>query len=303
MRPDLVRLRILAAVERHGTMAGAAAELQYTASAVSQQIRKLELELRAKLVDRHPKGVRLTAAGHLAVRRFHAVEHQLDALVADLEELEGGYTGTVRFGVFPTFAASLLPDVVVGLRTAYPRIRLAVHSSRISPLRDLLAERQLDVALTWDYPWNQFPDADVARRELLHDPTVLIVAGDHPLARADHVDLADVATEEWILRAGGHPTAELLFRCAHAAGFTPKIAIEVSDYQETQAMVAAGLGITLCPRLAAHQLRGDVVVKRLAGPTPTRRICSARIRGTESTTASMRLEEILHDVVAHYSAV
>ncbi|BBY30004.1 LysR family transcriptional regulator [Mycolicibacterium sediminis] len=303
MRPDLIRLHILAAVERHGSMAGAASELRYTPSAVSQQIRKLEMELHATLVDRHPKGVRLTAAGHLVVRRVQAIDHQLDALSADLEELQRGYTGTVRFGVFPTFAAALLPDVVIGLRTAYPRIRLAVHSSRISPLRELLDEHQLDLALTWDYPWNQTPDADVVRRELLFDPTVLIVAADHPLARVDHIDLADVAAEEWIVRAGGHPTAELLFRCAHAAGFAPKIAIEVSDYQETQAMVAAGLGITLCPRLAAHQLRGDVVVKRLAGPIPTRRICSARIRDAEFTTAAQRLEGILQTVVDDYSAI
>jgi DNA-binding transcriptional LysR family regulator len=176
-----------------------------------------------------------------------------------------------------------------------------VHSSRISPLRELLDERQLDVALTWDYPWNRTPDADLIRRELLFDPTVLIVATDHPLARVDHVDLADVADEEWIVRAGGHPTAELLFRCAHAAGFTPKVAIEVSDYLETQAMVAAGLGITLCPRLAAHQLRGDVVVKRLAGPIPTRRICSARARHAEFTSAAERLDEVIQTVVSNYS--
>lgn len=282
-------------------MAGAAAELQYTPSAISQQIRKLEGELRVQLVDRHPKGVRLTAAGHIVVRRIHAIDQQLDALGADLDELEGGYTGTVRFGVFPTFAAALLPEVVVGLRAAYPRIRLAVHSSRISPLRELLAERQLDLALTWDYPWNRTRDAGVIHHELLTDPTVLIVAADHPLARVDHVDLTEVAAEEWILRAGGHPTAELLFRCAEAAGFTPKVAIEVSDYLETQAMVAAGLGITLCPRLAAHQLRDDVVVKRLRGPVPARRIYTARVRDAEFTTAAMRLQEILESVVAEYS--
>jgi len=203
--------------------------------------------------------------------------------------------------VFPTFAASLLPEVVIGLRTAHPGIRLAVHSSRISPLRELLDEHQLDLALTWDYPWNRAPDAGIVRRELLSDPTVLIVAADHRLARSARVDLADVADEEWIVRAGGHPTAELLFRCAHTAGFDPKVAIEVSDYQETQAMIAAGLGITLCPRLAAHQLRDDVVVKKISGPMPTRRICLARVRGAESTAAGQRLEEVLLSVVGDYS--
>jgi DNA-binding transcriptional LysR family regulator len=302
VRADLTRLQILAAVDHHGSMAGAAAELRYTASAISQQMRKLEAELHVKLVDRHPKGVRLTEAGRVVVQRIHAIDRQLDALTADLEELQGGYTGTVRFGVFPTFAAALLPQVVIALRAAYPRVRLTVHSSRITPLRELLDDHQLDLSLTWDYPWNQTPDNDLVRRELLFDPTVLVVARDHRLARVDRIDLADVADEEWIVRAGGHPTVELLSRCAHTAGFHPKVAIEVSDYQETQAMIAAGLGITLCPRLAVHQLRDDVVVKRLAGPTPTRRICTARVRGTDTTSAAKRLEEVLHSVVEKQSA-
>lgn len=296
MAPDLTRLRILAAVARHESMAGAAAELRYTASAVSQQIRKLETELHVKLVERHPKGVRLTEAGYLVLKRIRTVDQQLEALAQDLEELQAGYTGTVRFGVFPTFAASLLPQAVIRLREAHPRIRLTIHSSRISPLREMLEAHQLDLALTWDYPWNRPPDATLVKHELLFDPTVLIVSRDHRLAGIDTVDLSDLADEEWIVRAGGHPTVELLFRCADAAGFHPRVAIEVSDYQETQAMIAAGLGVTLCPRLAAAQLRDDVVVKRLSGTIPTRRICTARVRGSEMTVAAQRLHQILESV-------
>ncbi len=56
--------------------------------------------------------------------------------------------------------------------------------------------------------------------------------------------MEDLAEEEWIVRASGHPTAELLLRCARSAGFQPKVAIEASDYQETQAVIAAGLATT-----------------------------------------------------------
>jgi molybdate transport repressor ModE-like protein len=299
---DLNRLRVLAAVSRHGSMAGAATELSYTPSAVSQQVRKLETELGVSLVERHARGVRLTEAAHAVVRRIEAIEAQLAGLEGDLREITEGHTGTVRFGVFPTFAASLLPEVVIGLRSSYPDIRLAVHSSRISPLQDLLKTSQLDIALTWDYPWNRSPNSEFATHELLLDSTVLIVPRSHRLARRDAVEIGELRDEEWIVRANAHPTAELLFRCADAAGFQPKVALEASDYQETQAMIAAGLGILMCPRLATSFLRDDVVICRLDASIPPRRICTAQSRTAPMTLAHRRFQRVLTDVVGHYTA-
>lgn len=297
---DLNRLRILAAVSRSGSMAGAAAELSYTQSAVSQQIRKLEAELGVALVERHARGVRLTEAGHAAVRRAESIEAQLAGLDSDLKELDGGHTGTVRFGVFPTFAASLLPEVVVGLRAAHPEIRLAIHSSRIIPLHDALKTGQLDVALTWDYPWNQSSDSEFVTHQLLLDSTVLILPRTHRLARRDTVDIGELQEEEWIVRAGGHPTADLLFRCAHTAGFRPKVAIEASDYQEAQAMIAAGLGILMCPRLATSSLRDDVVICGLDASIPSRRICTAYAISAPVALAHRRFQRVLTEVVDQY---
>ncbi len=302
MAADLNRLRILAAVSRYGSMAGAASELSYTPSAVSQQIRKLESELGVALLERHARGVRLTEAGHAAVRRIESIEAQLAGLDSDLKELAGGHKGTVRFGVFPTFAASLLPEVVIGLRASHPEIRLAVHSSRISPLQDLLKSSQLDIALTWDYPWNQSSDSEFITHELLLDSTVLIVPKSHRLARRDTVEIGDLEEEEWIVRAAGHPTAELLFRCAHQAGFHPKVALEASDYQETQAMIAAGLGILMCPRLATSFLRDDVVICRLDASIPARRICTAQSRTAPMTLAHRRFQRVLTEIVGQYTS-
>ncbi|QII07087.1 LysR family transcriptional regulator [Rhodococcoides fascians A25f] len=302
MKADLTRLQILSAVGRHGSMAAAADELSYTSSAVSQQISKLESELAVELVERHARGVHLTEAGRAVVARARAIDEQLDGMRDDLRELAGGFTGTVRFGVFPTFAASLLPDVVIGLRETHPGIRLSVHSSRIAPLRELLETRQLDLALTWDYPWNRTVDEGLTVREILSDSTVLIVRRDHELAHADTVELSDLSNDDWIVRAGGHPTAEHLWRCARTAGFRPTVVVEASDYQETQAMVAAGLGVTLCPQLATSYVRDEVVVKRLAASVPARRICTARPSDVEPSVASLRLEALLHQVVKGYNA-
>jgi DNA-binding transcriptional LysR family regulator len=156
--------------------------------------------------------------------------------------------------------------------------------------------------LTWDYPWNQSSDAEFITRELLLDSTVLIVPRSHRLARRDTVELGDLQEEEWIVRAGGHPTAELLFRCAHTAGFHPKVALEASDYQETQAMIAAGLGILMCPRLATSFLRDDVVICGLDTSIPPRRICTAQSRTAPITLAHRRFQRVLTEVIGHYTA-
>ena len=164
----------------------------------------------------------------------------------------------------------------------------------------LLDARELDMALTWDYPWNRTDDRRVVTRPLMSDPTVLLLPLDHRLARRRTVRLGELADEAWIIRAEGHATRDLVARAARVAGFEARIAIEANDYPEVQAMIAAGLGIALCPQLATHPLRTDVMVKRLEASVPVRRICTAHLAGREPSPAYRAMETTLRDVVADY---
>jgi DNA-binding transcriptional LysR family regulator len=297
MKFDLERLAVLVAVAKHGSMTAAAEELSYTPSAVSQQIRRLESELRTPMVDRHPRGVTLTEAGRAVVARAEAISGQLRGLENDLHDLAGLRTGTLRIGVFPTFAASLLPSVITRFRARHPGLALEIRSSRSAPVRELLISGEIDLGLIWDFPWNRVEDAGVVAEELMLDPTILLLPATHPIAARMDVDVADLATEAWVVRAD-HPTRDVLERCARTHGFAPNIAVETNDYPELQAMIAAGFGIAMCPALATQPLRDDLVVRRLGPDLPARRISTAYSAGRAPSPSHQAMVSAMRSVAA-----
>lgn len=155
--------------------------------------------------------------------------------------------GTLRIGTDPTVGASLLPQAVIAFRDAHPDVRLTVRSARIAGLWTMLENREIEMSLMWDYDWSRIDREDIVVTPLLDDPPALLVSDHHPLAGRDAASLADFAHDPWITRADHHPVAEALVRGCRSAGFDPHIAYEAHDYQEAQAMVAAGIGVALAP--------------------------------------------------------
>ncbi|HET8718660.1 MAG TPA: LysR family transcriptional regulator [Nocardioidaceae bacterium] len=293
MSLDVGRLRLLAEVARHGSMTGAAAALAYTPSAISQQIRRLEVEVGHPVLERHPRGVVLTDAGLAILRRVGSIERELEALQGELDDIAGLRAGSLRLGTFPTVASSLLPLAVTQFRTRHAGVRLSVLSARLDQLLELLERRRVELALLWDYEWSRIDRTDLTLRTLTDDPTAVVVSRTHRLAGRGTVTMAELAEEDWVIRGGHHPVAEVLSRTARAAGFEPSVAFEANDYQEAQAMVAVGLGVALAPRLALANLREDVTVLSLGKDAPRRRILLARLDGRTATPAEAAMTEIL----------
>jgi DNA-binding transcriptional LysR family regulator len=94
--------------------------------------------------------------------------------------------------------------------------------------------------------------------DLLDDPTMLVVAAEHRVARRREISMAELAEENWIVRAHDHPVGEVLERSCRAAGFTPRIAFHADDYQEAQASVSVELGVALAPRTAVANNHPDI---------------------------------------------
>ena len=302
MDVDIGRLRVLAAVARHGSMTAAAAQLAYTPSAVSQQIRKLETELGMDVLARHAKGVDLTDAGRTVVEHVATIERELAALRDDLEDIAGARSGTLRLGTVPTFGASLLPFAVTRFTRRHPGVALSVRSSRLRGLLELLRDREIGMAVLWDYEWSRLSESGLAVQTLLVDPTLLVVSADHRLAGRTTVSVAELARERWITRAA-HPVVEVLHRTSQIAGFEPTISFEAHDYQEAQGMVAAGLGVALAPRLALSGMRDDVRVLRFSDPVPARRIMLGYWADRSLTPAEAAMAQILREVVSMAAAV
>ncbi|MET7711482.1 LysR family transcriptional regulator [Streptomyces sp. NPDC005407] len=269
---DLGRLRALHAVSVHGSVAAAAIALGYTPSAVSQQIAKLERETRTPLLERRGRGVALTdEARHLA-----ATAQELLAIVeraeTTLEERRGQPTGRLTIGAFASAARGLLPGVLAELGRRHPG--LDARMTEVDPHLsiDLVARGMIDLALAHDWDIAPLPAPEGVEQAVIGDDLCdLLVPDGHPLASRVSVRREDLAGQRWICQPPGTVCHDWLVRTLRAAGCEPDLAHQAEEYHTQLALVAAGLGIALIPRLGRGPLPAGVVALAL-DPVPKRRL-------------------------------
>ncbi len=278
---------MLCEVARHGSFSGAAASLGYTQPAVSRQIATLEAELGALLVRRVPKGAVLTDAGRLLVDRGETIIARLEGAEAELRALAGLDGGRLRLASFASAAASIVPPAIAQFRDRHPAVEVSI--SMLDPTYSLpkLVAGELDMALSHD------ADLETGAVELIHlfdDPMYVAMPAGHPLADAPELDLANFATEPWMLATTNTcPDSRLFLRSCHAAGFEPQIAFQHDDYPAILGFVAAGVGVALIPDMAARGIRDDVVVRALDRPPRPRPILVVLPAGYRSPAAAAML--------------
>ena len=294
------RVRVLRMVATCGTVTGAAEALHYTPSAVSQQLRTLANDLGVELVVQDGRRIRLTPAARVLLDQtesLYARWEEIRGLVA-LADDEGG--GALRLCGFSTAAAALLPRVAARLGETQPSWQVRIIEVEPKQCFDLLLADQADVAVV--VATAELPSADDPRFELnqlLMDPLDLLLPENHRLAHEPYVQLTDLADEAWIMDRPGRPYHQLLQSACAAAGFTPAVAHHAAEWDTGAAMVAAGLGIALIPRLAHPPVGYPVVRVALSGePAPSRRIVTGIRRGSREhptiATALRTLAEVAH---------
>ncbi|MER5736231.1 MULTISPECIES: LysR family transcriptional regulator [unclassified Streptomyces] len=269
---DLGRLRALHAVSVHGSVGAAATALGYTPSAVSQQIAKLERETRTTLLERSGRGVRLTDEA----RQLAGTARQLLALVEEaevrLEERRGLPAGRLAIGCFPSAARGLMPRVLADLAVRHPGLdaRLTEVDPHLSV--DLVARGVLDLAVAHDWDIAPLPaPAGVEQAVIGDDGCDVLVHREHPLAARRSVRREELAGERWISQPPGTVCHDWLERTLRATGVEPLIVHQAEENHTQVALVAAGLGIALVPRLGRGGLPPEVAPLRL-DPAPTRRL-------------------------------
>lgn len=273
---DLKKLNVLVRVVELGSVTAAADSLSHTPSAVSQQLRRLEVDVGQPLLRRRARGIVPTEAGSVLVGHARKVLRQLEAAESDLNALAEGRKGSLIVGAFPTLAASFLPGVLEVFSQAYPHIEVTIRSSRFSELVEWLERGKVDLSFLWDHPWRPFSQPDLRVQELFDEEFVVLVANGHPLAGREEISIDDLSGETWLVRADRHPVVEVLERVTASAGFRPSIAMYANDYQETQAMVSVGMGVALAPRSAVVLKHPGVTVLSLGRSAPRRRVLLAQ---------------------------
>ena len=272
---SVARLRLLKEVAYRGSFSATAAALSYTQSAVSQQIAALEAETGMPLLERHPRGVTLTAAGHTLVGHAEGILARLDAAEAALSSIAGLRGGRLRMASFPTAGATLMPVAIAEFRGAYPDVELTLAEGEPEEIVPRLRAGELDLALLFEFDGQTPLGEDMSRTELLQDPMYLALPRGHGLAAKPRLRLADLNAESWIQTSHESPCARHVVRCCHAAGFEPSVSFESDDYHTVQGLVAAGVGVALIPQLALSAVRDDIVTRSLSPGPPLRRVIAA----------------------------
>ncbi len=277
-------LRVFLEVARHGSFTVAARALGWTQSAVSRQISSLEAALGgAPLFDRLPRGVRLTEAGRVLVPHAEAVAEALHRAGRELAELREGAGGRVRFGAFATADSALVPRSLATFRYRHPGVRLSREEGLTPRLLDRLTSGHLDLAIV--STTGRAPLGAYELHHLLDESLYVAVPTDHPLADRGPVRLAQLADADWI--SGSARPEGTLLDAALRQGFRPRIAHVVAEWTAKEGYVAAGLGVTLVPSLAAGAVRPDVaLLPVLDEGAPARAVYAATVRGRSLSAAT-----------------
>lgn len=293
---NVTRLKVLKEVGYRGSFSAAASALSYTQSAVSQQIAALEAETGMALLERHPRGVSLTAAGQTLLAHAEGILSRLDAAETSLAAIAGLRGGRLRMASFPSAGATLMPLAIAAFRASYPDVELTLVEGEPEEIAPRLRAGELDLALLFEFPAEPLQLGEVTRTDLLEDPMYLALPGAHELADRTRLRLEDLAGQVWVQTSHTSPCARHVVRSCHAAGFEPNGAFESDDYQTVQGLVAAGVGVALIPELALSVVREDIAIRALSPAPPIRRVIAATPAGVRLVPAAPAMLAVLERV-------
>jgi len=300
---DPRRLNVLREVASRGSFSGAAEALSYTQSAVSQQIAALERESGVTLVQRNPRGIRLTEAGEALLRHADAILTRITDAETELEAIAGLRGGRLRLASFSTAGATLIPLAVKAFHDRHPGVELSLTEADPEDALPALKAGELDVAVIFEPNGiSDVPDSGLDRLHLLDDLLRVALPADHRLARRSRLSLSDLAGEAWVQPTAGCPCSAMVVNACASAGFEPRVAFESDDYLMIQGLVATGVGVALIPDLALATARDDIVIRSLGRGSPVRRVFAATLPGAHRSPATAAMLDVLTEVSERHRA-
>ncbi|GGF46042.1 LysR family transcriptional regulator [Marmoricola endophyticus] len=259
--PTLRALECLVALADTGSVTEAAARLRASQPAVSHQLAGLERELGAPLVERLPRGVRLTAAGRAALPPARAALAAAEEASAAVRAVARGTAGRLRIGCAETLTGAVLAPVLRAWRRRYPDVEVLLDEQRSA---DALAERVADGAL--DLALCPRPSQWSGRVDVVGREEVVVVAGaKDPLAELDVVCADDLAGHPVVGLHPEHGLAGWIEAALAARGAAAEVVVRTGQPGSAAALAVAGLGATLVPTSALSPGVGGAV-RRLAPP-------------------------------------
>lgn len=292
---DVEHLVTLGAVQRTGSIGGAAAELGYTPSAVSQQVKRLERRVGGAVLDRVGRGVMLTELGRHLAEEGADILARLETLESGLARVAGGpVSGTVRLVAFSTGVRGLVAPALRVLAESDPGLGVTVVEQDPHDAIRLVAAGAADAALV--HNWGDLPlpfPEHLDTVTLGTDTADVIVPAGHPLAGAAVVDAARLASEPWACAPEGSVCHGWLTHMFDLHGLRPDIRHWAMEFSSQIGLVAEGVCIGLVPRLGRETLPDGVVAVPVTDPVPTRRVMMTWRSSMAPSPAITRVREEL----------
>ena len=267
------RLRTLHAVAAHGSVNAAATALHVTNSAVSQQIAKLESELGQSLLERNGRGVRLTDAAAALVAHTRRMLSLMESAEAEFDAQRNSVFGQITVAAFSTAARGLAPHALRSLLSICPQLRVVLTEQEPPESIPLLVRGEVDLVIAQDWANAPRPHLEgLSEAPLLDDIADIALHASHPMAGRKIIDLDDLRSDPWITWEQNGPTVsdehyparwcrEWLVHTLRSRGHEPVFAHTAEEHATQLALVAAGLGVCVIPRLGRDPLpRGVCIV-------------------------------------------
>ncbi|MCW5221996.1 LysR substrate-binding domain-containing protein [Verminephrobacter aporrectodeae] len=248
----LTELKYIVAVAREKHFGHAADACCVSQPTLSVAVKKLEAELDVKLFERSAGEVSVTPLGEEIVRQAQSVLEQAAAIKEIAKRGKDPLAGPLTLGVIYTIGPYLLPDLVRESIARTPQMPLMLQENYTSKLLEMLRTGEIDCAILAQ----PFPDAGLAIAPLYDEPFLAAVPATHAFARRQSVSAAELKSETMLLLGAGHCFRDhVLAVCPEFARFSSNAegirkSFEGSSLETIKHMVAAGMGVTLVPRLS-----------------------------------------------------
>ena len=284
-------LALFHAVAQAGSISRGAAAARVSQPAVSKQIAELEEALGVRLLDRLPRGCRLTEAGKILADYAHRWRSLEQDATRAIEEYRGLKRGRLAVGASLTIGGYLLPEVLAEFHRHFPDIELQVETSNTQHIQQALLDGAIELGLTE----GPLESEELESTVFFQDELVAIAPAGHPLLKRGRVAVREICREPFLLREEGSGTRAVLERALRRKGLKIKPLLSLASPEAIKNAVAAGMGLAIVSRLivALEVQAGSLGIIPLKDLTIQRPLHLQRIRGRSQSPALVKFLEVL----------
>ena len=290
---DLFQLETFMAVAEEKSFSRAAVKLHRTQPAISQVIRKLEVEMDEVLFDRAARDATLTAAGEVLREYAERLLNLRGEATTALSELRSLHRGRLNVAANEYTCLYLLPVIDV-FRRLSPQIHVTVQRSLASRMAEELLQHSVELGIVSYRP----DDPQIRSIVVYRDDLVFVMHPGHPLAHGKEVSIRELGAENFVAHNVPSPLRQKVMQAFQRHKTPLNMAVELPSLEAIKRFVAMGNGVALLPGLTARQEieRGELVQLRVPELAFERRLRVVHRRQANLSHASLAFLKVVESM-------